>query len=116
MQEPLTDISVGDKVEHERFGKGVIEAIEGEAPNTTAMVNFAAGGKKKTPPPVRQTTSYLNRSVISAGYLPVYRKAALRSLSIIAMPIPLSGTGSAMIKSASDSSIAWRMPNRLTAA
>jgi DNA helicase II / ATP-dependent DNA helicase PcrA len=37
----------GDKVQHERFGAGVIIAIEGLAPNTTATVNFEKEGSKK---------------------------------------------------------------------
>jgi DNA helicase-2/ATP-dependent DNA helicase PcrA len=39
--------SEGDKVEHERFGNGVIVSIEGEAPNNTATVDFDKDGKKK---------------------------------------------------------------------
>lgn len=42
-----TDFAVGDNVEHERFGNGVIAMIEGKAPNTTATVDFAKEGKKK---------------------------------------------------------------------
>ena len=37
----------GDKVQHERFGNGVIISIEGEAPNTTATVDFDKNGSKK---------------------------------------------------------------------
>ena len=37
----------GDTVEHERFGKGVIVAIEGKAPDTTATVEFDREGSKK---------------------------------------------------------------------
>ena len=37
----------GDTVEHERFGKGVIRSIEGQAPNTTATVEFEKEGSKK---------------------------------------------------------------------
>jgi DNA helicase-2/ATP-dependent DNA helicase PcrA len=37
----------GDKVRHERFGLGTITSIEGEAPNTTATVDFDGDGKKK---------------------------------------------------------------------
>lgn len=39
--------SVGDIVEHERFGKGEISLIEGNAPNTTATVEFEKEGRKK---------------------------------------------------------------------
>jgi len=44
---PITDLSVGDMVKHERFGNGTVTAIEGAAPNTTAMIDFGAGGMKK---------------------------------------------------------------------
>jgi DNA helicase-2/ATP-dependent DNA helicase PcrA len=37
----------GDSVQHERFGNGVIVSIEGNAPNTTATVDFGPEGKKK---------------------------------------------------------------------
>ena len=37
----------GDNVEHERFGLGIISSIEGQAPNTTATVEFATAGTKK---------------------------------------------------------------------
>jgi len=43
----LTDLTVGDRVKHERFGTGTVAAIEGEAPNTTAMIDFGEGGMKK---------------------------------------------------------------------
>jgi DNA helicase-2/ATP-dependent DNA helicase PcrA len=39
--------SEGDKVSHERFGKGVIIEITGELPNTTALVEFEGHGRKK---------------------------------------------------------------------
>ncbi|HOW40398.1 MAG TPA: UvrD-helicase domain-containing protein [Bacteroidales bacterium] len=39
--------SAGDKVEHERFGKGVVVSIEGDAPNTTASVKFDGSGTRK---------------------------------------------------------------------
>jgi DNA helicase-2/ATP-dependent DNA helicase PcrA len=37
----------GDSVEHERFGDGKIITIEGQPPNTTALVEFNNGGRKK---------------------------------------------------------------------
>ena len=37
----------GDKVQHERFGKGIIKSIEGRPPNTTATVEFDMEGRKK---------------------------------------------------------------------
>jgi DNA helicase-2/ATP-dependent DNA helicase PcrA len=45
-----TDASLfaeGDQVHHERFGKGIIVSIEGEAPNTTASVKFDTDGTRK---------------------------------------------------------------------
>ncbi len=39
--------SEGDRVEHERFGRGVILSIEGKQPNTTATVEFEKDGSKK---------------------------------------------------------------------
>jgi DNA helicase-2/ATP-dependent DNA helicase PcrA len=39
--------SEGDKIIHERFGKGVIIRIDGKAPNTTALVEFEDNGRKK---------------------------------------------------------------------
>ncbi len=42
-----TILSPGDKVEHERFGKGVVLSIEGEAPNNKATVDFKEAGSKK---------------------------------------------------------------------
>ena len=47
MASDSSTLSVGDSVEHERFGKGEIKAIEGELPNTTATVEFAKEGSKK---------------------------------------------------------------------
>ncbi len=47
---PGSDASLfaeGDHVHHERFGKGVIISIEGEAPNTTASVKFDTDGTRK---------------------------------------------------------------------
>ncbi|MDX9725464.1 MAG: 3'-5' exonuclease [Bacteroidales bacterium] len=42
-----SSLSVGDTVSHDRFGKGLIISIEGEAPNNTATVDFSEGGRKK---------------------------------------------------------------------
>jgi DNA helicase-2/ATP-dependent DNA helicase PcrA len=39
--------SEGEKVEHERFGEGIIITIEGHPPNTTALVEFKKDGRKK---------------------------------------------------------------------
>jgi DNA helicase-2/ATP-dependent DNA helicase PcrA len=42
-----SDYSEGDAVQHERFGEGIIVTIEGQPPNTTALVDFKKDGKKK---------------------------------------------------------------------
>lgn len=41
------DFAEGDQVQHERFGNGIIVSIEGQAPNTTATVEFDVEGRKK---------------------------------------------------------------------
>ncbi len=41
------DLEEGDKVKHERFGEGEVVSIEGESPNTTALINFRTAGTKK---------------------------------------------------------------------
>jgi DNA helicase-2/ATP-dependent DNA helicase PcrA len=43
----VSSLREGDNVEHERFGKGVIAAVEGQPPNTTAKVEFETAGTKK---------------------------------------------------------------------
>ena len=43
----VISLSVGDVVQHERFGNGVIKSIEGQLPNTTATVDFEKNGSKK---------------------------------------------------------------------
>jgi DNA helicase-2/ATP-dependent DNA helicase PcrA len=42
-----TEYSEGDAVQHERFGEGIIVTIEGQPPNTTALVDFKKDGRKK---------------------------------------------------------------------
>lgn len=37
----------GEEVLHDRFGSGIITALEGEPPNITAIVDFGSEGKKK---------------------------------------------------------------------
>lgn len=37
----------GDRVSHERFGEGEVLSVEGESPNTTAIINFKSTGTKK---------------------------------------------------------------------
>jgi DNA helicase-2/ATP-dependent DNA helicase PcrA len=41
------DLEPGDRVTHERVGEGEVMAVEGEAPNTTALINFKSTGTKK---------------------------------------------------------------------
>jgi DNA helicase-2/ATP-dependent DNA helicase PcrA len=41
------DLVVGSKVNHERFGHGVVKAIEGLGPERKAEIEFDSGGVKK---------------------------------------------------------------------
>lgn len=45
--DPATDLAPGDRVRHERFGEGEVTGVEGEPPNTTALINFREAGTKK---------------------------------------------------------------------
>jgi DNA helicase-2/ATP-dependent DNA helicase PcrA len=45
--ETIMELSEGDRVQHERFGKGIVTSIEGAPPNTTATVEFENNGSKK---------------------------------------------------------------------
>jgi DNA helicase-2/ATP-dependent DNA helicase PcrA len=42
----ISGLKVGDKVQHQRFGLGVVVNIEGDAANAKAMVNFDQMGQK----------------------------------------------------------------------
>lgn len=42
-----SDLKEGTIVYHDRFGRGKIISIDGEAPNTTALVDFDTSGEKK---------------------------------------------------------------------
>ena len=42
----MSEVEVGMEVEHERFGFGKVEAIEGAAPDIKATVNFTVAGTK----------------------------------------------------------------------
>jgi len=42
----MDNVTVGMKVEHPRFGIGTVIAMEGEAPNTKATVDFPIGKKQ----------------------------------------------------------------------
>ena len=42
-----SEFSEGDRVEHSRFGKGLITSIDGRPPNTTATVEFESEGTRK---------------------------------------------------------------------
>ena len=43
---PVSSLKVGQRVEHDRFGFGRIVSMEGEFPNTKAVVDFEQGGEK----------------------------------------------------------------------
>lgn len=43
---PISDLKVGQEVEHDRFGNGKIISIEGTMPNLKAIVKFDVGGEK----------------------------------------------------------------------
>ena len=43
----ISGLKSGDKVQHQRFGTGVVSAIEGEADNKKATVIFEGLGEKK---------------------------------------------------------------------
>jgi DNA helicase-2/ATP-dependent DNA helicase PcrA len=45
--EELTDVSLGDRVKHQRFGMGVIKELEGAGPNKKAIIQFDNVGEKK---------------------------------------------------------------------
>jgi DNA helicase-2/ATP-dependent DNA helicase PcrA len=47
MPQAGTVLEPGDRVTHERFGEGEVTAVEGEAPNTTAVIEFRTAGTKK---------------------------------------------------------------------
>ena len=43
---PIINIVVNDTVEHQRFGLGLVEKIEGDIQNKKATINFKIGGRK----------------------------------------------------------------------
>lgn len=43
----LTDINVGERVKHQRFGHGLIKDLEGNGPNKKAVIEFDNVGEKK---------------------------------------------------------------------
>ena len=43
---PIVNIVVNDIVEHQRFGLGLVEKIEGDVQNKKATINFKIGGRK----------------------------------------------------------------------
>ncbi len=45
--EELTDVSLGDRVKHQRFGMGTIKELEGAGPNKKAIIQFDNVGEKK---------------------------------------------------------------------
>lgn len=46
-QGPDYGLEEGDRVRHERFGEGVVVSVDGEPPNTTALIDFKSAGTKK---------------------------------------------------------------------
>lgn len=42
----MTELHVGERVEHNRFGAGVIKAISGKAPDMKATIVFDDFGEK----------------------------------------------------------------------
>jgi DNA helicase-2/ATP-dependent DNA helicase PcrA len=43
----MAELIPGDQVVHERFGQGEVISVDGEAPNTTAIIEFEKAGSKK---------------------------------------------------------------------
>ena len=43
----ILELAPGDRVSHERFGTGEVISVEGESPNTTALIEFETSGSKK---------------------------------------------------------------------
>jgi DNA helicase-2/ATP-dependent DNA helicase PcrA len=43
----IIDLTAGDHVTHERFGQGEVRFVDGEFPNTTAVIEFDTAGTKK---------------------------------------------------------------------
>jgi DNA helicase II / ATP-dependent DNA helicase PcrA len=43
----IIELAPGDRVTHERFGNGEVISVEGESPNTTALIEFETTGSKK---------------------------------------------------------------------
>jgi DNA helicase-2/ATP-dependent DNA helicase PcrA len=43
----IIDLTAGDHVTHERFGQGEVRSVDGEFPNTTAVIEFDTAGTKK---------------------------------------------------------------------
>ncbi|MGB0177286.1 MAG: ATP-dependent helicase, partial [Owenweeksia sp.] len=45
--EALTDVNVGERVKHQRFGMGTVSDLEGSGPNKKALIEFDNVGEKK---------------------------------------------------------------------
>lgn len=45
-QPVLSEVTIGSRIEHERFGKGVIIAITGDAADTRITVKFDNAGER----------------------------------------------------------------------
>lgn len=44
--DPIANLTVGQRVEHDRFGFGTIISFDGDGPNRKALVDFEEGGRK----------------------------------------------------------------------
>ena len=43
---PMTELSVGQRIEHNRFGPGTVLELSGSAPDMKARIRFDAHGEK----------------------------------------------------------------------
>ena len=43
----ITDLEVGQLIDHQRFGKGTVTSVEGEMDNRKAIIEFEEHGEKK---------------------------------------------------------------------
>jgi DNA helicase-2/ATP-dependent DNA helicase PcrA len=45
--EEITNLEVGDKIDHQRFGKGIVKEVDGEMDSRKAIIEFEDYGEKK---------------------------------------------------------------------
>ena len=43
----ITDLNVGQLIDHQRFGKGIVKEVDGEMDNRKAVIDFEEHGEKK---------------------------------------------------------------------